>query len=88
MVELSKIRDGFTKTSAIILATLIHELRQQVHSSAMPIFVIGFLVFLMEGSVPFAGSHMYSLHRFRFVLPERTDLFACLTCTSYAPCPV
>ena len=59
MPELSEPRNGLTKSSTMIWATLLHELRQQGHSSAMPIFVIGFLVFLNAG-VFFIGNFLNS----------------------------
>ena len=59
MLELSKSSRDFSKPATMIWITLLHELRQQVHSSAMPIFAVGFLVFL-NGSVFFIGNFLNS----------------------------
>ena len=59
MLELSISSRDFSKPATMIWITLLHELRQQVHSSAMPIFAVGFLVFL-NGSVFFIGNFLNS----------------------------
>ena len=59
MLELSKSSRDFSKPATMIWITLLHELRQQVHSSAMPIFAVGFLMFLNAG-VFFIGTFLNS----------------------------
>ena len=59
MPEPVTFRTDFTKLSNMIWTTLLHELRQQAHSSAMPIFTAGFLMFLNAG-VFFIGNFLNS----------------------------
>ena len=59
MPEAVTFRTDFTKLLSMIWTTFLHELRQQAHSSAMPIFAVGFLILLNAG-VFFIGNFLNS----------------------------
>ncbi len=59
MPEAVAFRTDLIKLLNMIWTTLLHELRQQSHSSAMPIFTAGFLMFLNAG-VFFIGNFLNS----------------------------